>query len=64
MAFAIAIPVAIAIIISLYIAIAIAITFAQVGAVAGGVECGEPVPAIYSSVPHAMCWIDWVGRRH
>jgi len=32
----------------------------QVGAVAWGVECGKPVPAVYSSIPHAMCWIDWV----
>jgi len=32
----------------------------QVGAVAWGVECGHPVPAVYSSIPDAMCWIDWV----
>ena len=32
----------------------------QVGAVAWGVECGEAVPAIYSSIPNATCWIDWV----
>merc|ERR1712127_33096 len=32
----------------------------QVGAVAWGVECGAAVPTIYSSIPNAMCWIDWV----
>ena len=32
----------------------------QVGAVAFGFGCGEGIPAIYSSVPHSMCWIDWV----
>jgi len=34
--------------------------FVQVGSVAFGLGCGDPVPSIYSSVPHAMCWIDWV----
>jgi len=32
----------------------------QVGAVAFGFGCGEKIPAIYSSVSDAMCWIDWV----
>jgi len=32
----------------------------QVGSVAWGVECGKPVPSVYSSIPNAMCWIDWV----
>jgi len=32
----------------------------QVGAVAWGVGCGTEVPAVYSSVPEAMCWVDWV----
>jgi len=32
----------------------------QIGAVAWGIECGNEVPAVYSSVPYAMCWIDWV----
>ena len=32
----------------------------QVGAVAWEVGCGEEVPSVYSSVPAAMCWIDWV----
>ena len=32
----------------------------QVGAVAWGVGCGSEVPSVYSSVPAAMCWVDWV----
>ena len=32
----------------------------QVGAVAWGLGCGDDVPAIYSSIPSAMCWVDWV----
>ena len=32
----------------------------QVGAVSWGVGCGREIPAVYSSVPEAMCWIDWV----
>jgi len=32
----------------------------QVGAVSWGVGCGGEVPAVYSSVPDAMCWVDWV----
>merc|ERR1711936_154184 len=32
----------------------------QIGAVAWGIDCGNEVPAVYSSVPYAMCWIDWV----
>jgi len=32
----------------------------QVGAVAWGVGCGTEVPAVYSSIPDAMCWIDWI----
>jgi len=32
----------------------------QVGAVAWGVGCGDEVPSVYSSIPAAMCWIDWV----
>ena len=32
----------------------------QVGAVAWGLGCGDDVPAIYSSIPRAMCWVDWV----
>jgi len=32
----------------------------QVGAVAWGVGCGTEVPAVYSSIPEAMCWVDWV----
>jgi len=32
----------------------------QIGAVAWGIDCGKEVPAVYSSVPYAMCWIDWV----
>ena len=27
---------------------------------AWGIGCGEGIPAIYASVPDAMCWIDWV----
>jgi len=34
--------------------------FVQVGAVAWGVDCGGNIPAVYSSIPSAMCWIDWV----
>ena len=25
-----------------------------------GIGCNDGIPAIYSSVPHAMCWIDRV----
>eukprot|EP00092_Neocalanus_flemingeri_P070815 GFUD01086953.1.p1 GENE.GFUD01086953.1~~GFUD01086953.1.p1 ORF type:complete len:499 (+),score=148.06 GFUD01086953.1:82-1578(+) len=32
----------------------------QVGAVAWGLGCGDAFPAVYSSIPSAMCWIDWV----
>merc|ERR1712025_537137 len=32
----------------------------QVGAVAWGLGCGDDVPAIYSSIPAAMCWVDWM----
>eukprot|EP00092_Neocalanus_flemingeri_P108399 GFUD01139220.1.p1 GENE.GFUD01139220.1~~GFUD01139220.1.p1 ORF type:complete len:549 (+),score=122.63 GFUD01139220.1:95-1741(+) len=32
----------------------------QVGAVAWGIGCGSEVPAVYSSIPNSMCWIDWV----
>jgi hypothetical protein len=28
--------------------------------VAWGVECGQAVPSVYSSIPDAMCWIDYV----
>lgn len=32
----------------------------QVGAVSWGKGCGTTIPSLYSSVPAAMCWIDWV----
>jgi len=32
----------------------------QVGAVAWGIGCGDKIPSVYSSIPEAMCWIDWV----
>lgn len=32
----------------------------QVGAVAFGFGCNQGIPAIYSSVSEAMCWIDYV----
>jgi len=32
----------------------------QVGSVAFGFGCGDKIPAIYSAIPAAMCWIDWV----
>ena len=38
-------------------------TLHQIGAVAWGIECGNAVPAVYSSIAHAMCWVDWVGLR-
>jgi len=34
--------------------------FVQVGAVSFGIGCGDPVPSVYSSVSHAMCWVDWL----
>ena len=32
----------------------------QVGSVSWGIECGQGIPAIYSSIPDAMCWIDMI----
>jgi len=32
----------------------------MVGAVAFSIGCGDNLPAIYSSVSHAMCWIDYI----
>ena len=32
----------------------------QVGSVAWGIDCGQGIPAIYSAVPDAMCWIDMI----
>jgi len=32
----------------------------QVGAVAWGIGCGDGIPAIYASIPDAMCWIDQI----
>merc|ERR1712110_626618 len=34
--------------------------YVMVGAVSHGVGCGTEIPASYSNVAGAMCWIDWV----
>jgi len=34
--------------------------YVQVGIVAWGIGCGEPIPGVYTSVAHIGCWIDYV----
>ena len=34
--------------------------YVLVGAVSHGVGCGSEIPASYSNVAGAMCWIDYV----
>lgn len=34
--------------------------YVQVGVVAWGIGCGQPIPGVYTSVSHIGCWIDYV----
>jgi len=38
--------------------------YAQVGIVAWGIGCGDPIPAVYMSVTHIGCWIDYTLKCH
>jgi len=38
--------------------------YVQVGIVAWGIGCGDPIPAAYTSVSHIGCWIDYTLKCH